>query len=111
MVREGFVVLTQPVNPTGCVRDLDEYLRQRLPGARPLTLDIAGTLPVKLSSIADYASIVYGGKILDHGTPDAIRNSSSELVLQFLEGRHDGPIAFQYKASSLESDLMGSTST
>ncbi|MEQ1440208.1 ABC transporter ATP-binding protein [Fontimonas sp. SYSU GA230001] len=61
-------------------------------------------------SIADYAYIVYGGKILDHGTPDAIRNSSSELVRQFLEGRHDGPIAFHYKATrGYREDLMGET--
>ncbi len=59
-------------------------------------------------SISDYAYIVHGGKVLEHGTPDAIRNSDSPLVRQFLEGRHDGPIAFQYKAESLESDLMGS---
>ncbi len=59
-------------------------------------------------SIADYAYIVSGGKILDHGTPDAIRGSSSELVRQFLEGRPDGPVAFHYKARhSLEQDLMG----
>ncbi|MFP5306323.1 MAG: ABC transporter ATP-binding protein [Gammaproteobacteria bacterium] len=61
-------------------------------------------------SIADYAYIVHGGKVLDHGTPDAIRGSSSELVRQFLEGRHDGPIAFHYRtARSFEDDLMGSS--
>ena len=61
-------------------------------------------------SIADYAYIVSGGKVLDHGTPEAIRGSSSELVRQFLEGRPDGPVAFHYKsARTLEGDLMGGT--
>ncbi len=59
-------------------------------------------------SIADYAYIVSGGKVLDHGTPDTIRNSESPLVRQFLEGRPDGPIAFHYKAAhKLAGDLMG----
>jgi phospholipid/cholesterol/gamma-HCH transport system ATP-binding protein len=58
-------------------------------------------------SIADYAYIVHGGKVIDHGTPDSIRQSESTLVRQFLEGRHDGPLAFHYKAPSLQQDLLG----
>ncbi|MDD3764827.1 MAG: ATP-binding cassette domain-containing protein [Nevskiales bacterium] len=58
-------------------------------------------------SIADYAYIVAGGKVLDHGTPDQIRGSESALVRQFLEGRPDGPVPFHYKAPPLEQDLMG----
>jgi phospholipid/cholesterol/gamma-HCH transport system ATP-binding protein len=50
-------------------------------------------------SISDYAYIVSGGKVLDHGTPEAIRNSQSEFVQQFLQGRPDGPVAFHYKAA------------
>ncbi|MFC4250949.1 MAG: ABC transporter ATP-binding protein [Sinimarinibacterium flocculans] len=60
-------------------------------------------------SISDYAYIVHGGKVLDHGTPDAIRASESPLVRQFLEGRHDGPIAFHYKGPTLQQDLLGGT--
>ncbi|SFF47261.1 phospholipid/cholesterol/gamma-HCH transport system ATP-binding protein [Fontimonas thermophila] len=61
-------------------------------------------------SIADYAYIVAGGKILDHGTPEAIRSSASEFVQQFLQGRPDGPVAFHYKtARTLSTDLMGET--
>jgi phospholipid/cholesterol/gamma-HCH transport system ATP-binding protein len=61
-------------------------------------------------SIADYAYIVHGGKVVDHGTPDAIRDTESPLVRQFLEGRHDGPLAFHYKgARTLAGDLMGET--
>jgi phospholipid/cholesterol/gamma-HCH transport system ATP-binding protein len=58
-------------------------------------------------SIADYAYIVAGGKVLDHGTPDAIRHSKSELVQQFLTGADDGPIAFHYKANPYVEDLLG----
>lgn len=58
-------------------------------------------------SISDYAYIVSAGKVLDHGTPDQIRNSESELVQQFLQGRPDGPIPFHYKAKPLTDDLLG----
>lgn len=61
----------------------------------------------EVMSIADYAYIVSGGKVLDHGTPEAIRNSSSALVQQFLTGAHDGPIAFHYKARPYTEDLLG----
>jgi phospholipid/cholesterol/gamma-HCH transport system ATP-binding protein len=60
-------------------------------------------------SIADYAYVVYGGKVLDHGTPEAIRTSKSAFVQQFLKGEADGPVAFNYKATrDYASDLMNS---
>lgn len=58
-------------------------------------------------SIADYAYIVGGGKVLDQGTPERIRASSSELVQQFLTGAPDGPIAFHYKGKPYLQDLQG----
>ena len=58
-------------------------------------------------SIADYAYLIADGRVLEQGTPDAIRQSTSPLVRQFLDGRPDGPVPFHYKAASLEQDLMG----
>ncbi len=58
-------------------------------------------------SIADYAYLIADGRVLVQGTPDAIRESDSPLVRQFLDGRPDGPVPFHYKAASLEQDLMG----
>lgn len=59
-------------------------------------------------SIADRVYIIAGGKVLDHGTPDAIRGSASALVQQFLKGESDGPVAFHYKAArDYASDLLG----
>ncbi|MDR3419605.1 MAG: ABC transporter ATP-binding protein [Nevskia sp.] len=58
-------------------------------------------------SISDYAYVVSGGKVLDHGTPQAIRSSASEFVQQFLLGKPDGPVRFQYKAErSYAADLL-----
>jgi phospholipid/cholesterol/gamma-HCH transport system ATP-binding protein len=59
-------------------------------------------------SISDYAYVVSGGKVLDHGTPDAIRNSSSAFVQQFLKGEPDGPVGFHAKtAVDYATALMG----
>lgn len=58
-------------------------------------------------SIADYAYIVAGGRVLEHGPADAIRASASDFVQQFLHGRYDGPVPFHYKAPPLAQDLLG----
>src|SRR5581483_953819 len=59
-------------------------------------------------SISDHAYVVSGGKVLDHGTPEAIRNSPSELVQQILQGEPDGPVRFHYKAArDYAADLLG----
>lgn len=42
--------------------------------------------------IADRISMLYRGKIIEAGTPDEIRSSSSAIVKQFIEGRSEGPI-------------------
>jgi phospholipid/cholesterol/gamma-HCH transport system ATP-binding protein len=58
-------------------------------------------------SISDYAYVVSGGKILDHGPPHAIRSTQSEYVRQFLQGLPDGPVRFHYKAPDFAADFMG----
>lgn len=57
-------------------------------------------------SISDYAYVVAGGKVLDHGDPDAIRNSKSPLVQQFLHGASDGPVPFHYKSARSYADEL-----
>jgi len=58
-------------------------------------------------SISDYAYVIAAGKVLERGTPEAIRNSRSEMVRQFLDGKPDGPVAFNYKAArSYAADLL-----
>jgi phospholipid/cholesterol/gamma-HCH transport system ATP-binding protein len=58
-------------------------------------------------SICDHAYVISGGKVLAHGAPDAIRNSDSAYVQQFLRGLPDGPVAFHYKAPPYAQDLIG----
>jgi len=59
-------------------------------------------------SISDYAYVIAGGKVLERGTPEQIRTSQSAMVRQFLDGKPDGPVPFNYKASrDYATDLMG----
>ncbi|MBL6750887.1 MAG: ATP-binding cassette domain-containing protein [Nevskia sp.] len=59
-------------------------------------------------SISDYAYVVSGGKVVDHGAPAAVRGSASEFVQQFLHGKPDGPVPFHYKtARDYAADLLG----
>ncbi|MDN5862298.1 MAG: ATP-binding cassette domain-containing protein [Salinisphaera sp.] len=65
--------------------------------------DVAETL-----EIADYAYVISDGKVVDHGTPQAIHDSGREWVQQFVNARADGPVPFHYPASDYAEDLLGS---
>jgi phospholipid/cholesterol/gamma-HCH transport system ATP-binding protein len=58
------------------------------------------------SSIADYVYLLSGGKVIEHGKPEALWESTSEWSRQFLEGRPDGPAAFHYPAPDFGEDLL-----
>jgi phospholipid/cholesterol/gamma-HCH transport system ATP-binding protein len=58
------------------------------------------------AAIADYVYLLSHGKVVDHGAPGALFESSSEWSRQFLEGRPDGPAAFHYPAPDFREDLM-----
>ena len=58
------------------------------------------------SQIADYAYLLSQGKVVDHGEPAALRESSSDWSQQFLKALPDGPVAFHYPAAPFIDDLM-----
>ncbi len=57
-------------------------------------------------SIANYVFIVSDGVVVEGGTPDEIRHSSSEWVQQFVQGHPDGPVPFQFPAPEYTDDLL-----
>jgi phospholipid/cholesterol/gamma-HCH transport system ATP-binding protein len=57
-------------------------------------------------AIADYVYLLSGGKIVDHGTPAALRESNSDWSQQFLTALPDGPVPFHYPATPFRDDLM-----
>ena len=59
------------------------------------------------AAIADYVYLLSGGKVVDQGTPDTLRESTSEWAQQFLNGEPDGPVAFHYPAPAFRDDLLG----
>jgi phospholipid/cholesterol/gamma-HCH transport system ATP-binding protein len=44
--------------------------------------------------IADRIAMLYEGKVLEVGSPEEIKNSSNDIIQQFINGQFDGPIRF-----------------
>jgi len=61
----------------------------------------------EVMSIADHVYIMADKRIIGSGTPEQIRQSDSDLVQQFLQGKADGPVPFHFPAKSIEQDFMG----
>jgi phospholipid/cholesterol/gamma-HCH transport system ATP-binding protein len=61
------------------------------------------------AAIADYIYLLSEGKVVEHGTPDALNRSSSPWVAQFMHGLPDGPVPFHYKATAYRDDLLAGT--
>ncbi|WP_418896124.1 ABC transporter ATP-binding protein [Thiorhodospira sibirica] len=60
----------------------------------------------EVSSIADYIYLISEGKIIDSGTPEAVRHGSSAWARQFMEGLPDGPVPYHYPAPDYLDDLI-----
>ncbi len=58
-------------------------------------------------SISDYLVIISEGVVVETGSAEALRASSSEWVQQFLQGKPDGPVPFQAAAPDYETELLG----
>lgn len=60
------------------------------------------------SSIADNIYLLSGGKVVAHGSSEALHKSDSEWAQQFLKGLPDGPVPFHYPAMDYAEDLLTS---
>lgn len=58
-------------------------------------------------SIADYVFLISDGKVVESGSPDALKHSSSAWVRQFLQLTEEGPVPFHYPAPELREDFLG----
>ena len=81
-------------------------LIRELNDALGLTSIVVSHDVLETAAIADYVYLLSEGKVVDHGHPDALWESSSEWSRQFLEGRPDGPAAFHYPAVDFREDLL-----
>lgn len=57
-------------------------------------------------AIADDVYLLSGGKVVEHGTAEALEKSDSAWAQQFLTGEADGPVAFHYPAADYAEDLL-----
>ena len=57
-------------------------------------------------SIADYIYVISEGEIVESGTPQDLRSSTSDWMQQFLQGMPDGPVPFHYPSDEFKSDLL-----
>ncbi len=64
------------------------------------------------TSIADYIYLISEGRIVGQGSAQAIEQSSSDYVGQFVHGLADGPVPFHYPAEhDFATDLLGDAGT
>ncbi len=56
-------------------------------------------------SIADYVYFISSGKIVAHGTPAEMMESTDPYVHQFVHAETDGPVPFHYPGTSIAADL------
>ena len=60
-----------------------------------------------VAAVADFSYVIADGRVAAAGTPDELKNTSSELVKQFMHGLPDGPVGFHYDAPDYEEQLLG----
>ena len=65
-----------------------------------VTHDVAETF-----NIVDYAYVMGAGEVIGEGTPAELMASTDPQVLQFLNGRRDGPVPFHYPAPPIAEEL------
>lgn len=58
------------------------------------------------AAIADYIYLLSDGRVVEHGTPQALNRSASPWVNQFVHGLPDGPVPFHFQAPAYADDLL-----
>ena len=56
--------------------------------------------------IADYMVILFQGRILGAGTPEALIENPLSEIQQFVKGLPDGPVSFHYPAKNYQEELF-----
>lgn len=68
----------------GLIREMDLTLN---------TTTVTITHDMKVAfKIADRVAMLFGGRIIEQGTPDEFQHSENPMVQQFIEGRAEGPL-------------------
>ncbi len=81
-------------------------LIRRLNDALGLTSIVVTHDVHEASTIADRMVLISDGKVVEGGSPQAIHESRSLWVRQFMDGLDDGPVPFHYPAPDYAEDLL-----
>ncbi len=81
-------------------------LIRKLNDSLGLTSVIVSHDVAEVSAISDVIYIIADGKVVESGAPNALANSESEWIQQFLHGKPDGPAKFHYPARDYAADLL-----
>ena len=82
-------------------------LIRRLNDAARITSVVVSHDVAETSLIADLIYVISNGKVIESGSPAALRDSGGEWTRQFIGGLPDGPVPFHYPAPDLVADLFG----
>ena len=58
----------------------------------------------QMKKLVDYCFILESSKLIAEGTPQALMHSDDPAVDQFMNGRIDGPISFNFQKSQTNAD-------
>lgn len=61
----------------------------------------------EIATVADCSYLISGGKVAASGSPDELRQTTSDLVQQFMHGMADGPVPFHFAAPDYTEQLLG----
>ena len=81
-------------------------LIRRLNDALSLTSIVVSHDVQETAAIADYIYLLSGGKVVAHGSPEALGRADSAWAQQFMQGLPDGPVPFHYPAADYATDLL-----
>lgn len=82
-------------------------LIRHLNDALGLTSVVVSHDVAEVFSIADHVYVISDGRIVDQGSPQALRESRSDWIQQFIHARADGPVPFHFPAPDYAQDLLG----
>jgi len=82
-------------------------LIRRLNDAARITSVVVSHDVAEASEIADLIYVISDGRVIESGSPQALREAGGEWTRQFMGGLPDGPVPFHFPAPELEGDLFG----
>ncbi len=81
-------------------------LIRKLNDAMGLTSIVVSHDVAEATAIADHIYLISDGKVVEHGSPEQLKQSASPWVAQFLNGEPDGPVPFHFAAGNYLDDLL-----